>query len=277
MARLPRLFARRQQAAVSGASADAERDDQDLFLPSGAACPPALAALLPDDPLDEAMPTGAYLAPAVDADPMPPIGTERRAANRLIGGEEDDLVPVIPDTAVEFNAPASEFDEDAAMEAAVDALMAACSMMVERVKLLRRLQDGTQIVAGLIALVTDLDQRYAQDWGVIRRNGLNVVLNEVRAAIPEGDLFILESLEDGQGGLTAEAFLRDLRTIAESDRPRMVSHYASFLVFVLQCVLRQYLLPLQREPARLRDMSRRLEYLIDGVRDSVLARINGIP
>lgn len=202
---------------------------------------------------------------------------DRRAGVTLIGGEEEDIVPVIPDTTIEFSASGSAFDEEAAMQAAIDALMAACGLMVARVKAIRSLHDGTQIVAALIDLAGELDARYAEDWGVVRRNGLELVLNEVRDTIPEGDQFILESLEDGQGGLTAEHFLRDLRTIAVADRPRMVANYADFLVFVLQCVLRQYLSVLQDDPARLHDVTARLDYLIDGIRDTVLARINGIP
>src|SRR5579871_2683946 len=98
---------------------------------------PRLPRLFSRRPQDVA----ARAAPDLDAEPAPAAGAERRPASRLIGGEEDDIVPVIPDTDVEFSAPASDFDEEAAMEAAVDALWAACAMMVERVKTLRTLQD----------------------------------------------------------------------------------------------------------------------------------------
>ncbi|HWE60617.1 MAG TPA: hypothetical protein VHB98_02805, partial [Chloroflexota bacterium] len=186
-------------------------------------------------------------------------------------------VPIIPDTVADLPAASAEIDDETAAQGAVDALMAACKVMVARVKALRTLKDGTQIVSGLIDLIRDLDERYAHDWGVVRRNGLAPVLDEVRDRIPEGDRFILESLEDERGGLTAEVFLRDLRTIAAPDRPRMVSNYAGFLLFVLQCILRQYLVPLQHDPARLRDVSQRLEYLVEGVRETLLARISGLP
>jgi hypothetical protein len=213
---------------------------------------------------------GPSIVPAPDADRRP------SESKTLIGGKEADLVPVIPDTEVEVPDEA-DLDEESVATATVEALQGACRVMVDRVNALRRMQDGTQIVAGLIALVGELDVRYASDWGIVRRNGLEEVLIEVRESVVEGDRFILESLENGRGGLTAEVFLRDLRTIAPADRPRMVAAYAMFLIFVLKCVLRQYLRPLEHDQSRLREVNRRLEYLVDGIRDSLLARINGIP
>ena len=220
------------------------------------------------------------------ADDDPPLGVAAAMAEErhpptahrtLIGGEEADLVAVIPNTEMDALEQHDHLDEEGIDVATVEALMAACRMMVTRVNVIRRVQDGTQIISGLISLVADLDAQYASDWGVLRRNGLEDVLTEVRHAIAEGDRFILESLENRRGGLTAEVFLRDLRTIAPADRPRMITNYAMFLIFVIKCVLRQYLRPLEHDPARLRDVTRRLDYLVDGVRDTLLARVNGLP
>jgi hypothetical protein len=213
----------------------------------------------------------------MDDPPIAPDLDRRPAESKtLIGGKEADLVPVIPDTEVDLP-DETDLDEESVAAATVEALQGACRVMVDRVNALRRMQDGTQIVAGLIALVGELDVRYARDWGIVRRNGLEEVLIDVRESVVEGDRFILESLENGRGGLTADRFLRDLRTIAPADRPRMVAAYAMFLIFVLKCVLRQYLRPLEQDQDRMRDVGRRLEYLIDGIRDSLLARINGMP
>jgi len=263
---------------------DADRPDDDPSelptLPSAGDAPPYAhdgfsAPLSADLSLAEYRLAGdqpASVATAVAEERYPP------ASHRtLIGGEEADLVAVIPNTEMDMLEQHDHLDEEGIDVATVDALMAACRMMVTRVNVIRRAQDGTQIISGLISLVTDLDAQYASDWGILRRNGLEDVLTEVRHAIAEGDRFILESLETRRGGLTAEVFLRDLRTIAPADRPRMITNYAMFLIFVTKCVLRQYLRPLEHDPARLRDVTRRLDYLVDGVRDTLLARVNGIP
>lgn len=224
----------------------------------------------------EEMPSGGAIDPAAvgGSASAPPASAERRPS--FIGGDESDIVPVIPNTVVEFQDASTDFDDEDASSATVDALMAACSVMVDRVNTIRKAQDGTQIVSGLITLISDLDSRYASDWGVVHRNGLEHVLIEVRQSIPEADSFILESLENGRGGLSANTFLQDLRTIAPADRSRMITHYAIFLVHLVKCVLRQYLSALQGNPTRQRDVSRRLDYLVDGVRDALLMRINGI-
>lgn len=313
MARFSRLFARKQAQTASDEQSDDALwpsvqsgppsldpgEDAPATLGDGMRRDPPDVALVPATPPDSTaewspandgveilQPVPAPAAPARIEQDAPdaiaaalavPAAPERRASALLIGGDEEDIVPVIPDTTVEFQAAGSEFDEEATMQAAIDALMSACTLTVSHVKALRALQDGTQVVAGLIALAGDLDARYAADWGVVRRNGLEPVLDQVRDSLPEADQFILESLEDGQGGLTAENFLRDLRTIAAADRPRMVANYVGFLCFLLHCILRQYLSPLQQDPARLRDVTARLDYLIDGIRDTLLARVRGVP
>ena len=297
MARFSKLFGRKHAGELADPPVDGSGEPDEGGFPSGGAdssdgdppepFPLASAA--------EAPYAGAYAAPLseklslaeyrlVDDDPIPPItsvgGGDRHptASDRtLIGGEEADLVAVIPNTEMDALDQHDHLDEEGIDVATVDALMAACTLMVTRVNVIRRAQDGTQIISGLISLVGDLDTQYARDWGVLRRNGLEDVLTEVRHAIAEGDRFILESLENGRGGLTAEVFLRDLRTIAPADRPRMITNYAMFLIFVTKCVLRQYLRPLEHDPARLRDVTRRLDHLVDGVRDTLLARVNGIP
>jgi hypothetical protein len=190
----------------------------------------------------------------------------------LIGGREADIVPLIPDTRVEVES--QELDDEAVASATVEALRGACDLMVMRVNKIQTLQDGGQIITALIALVLELDARYADDWGIVRRNGVREVLDQIYDAIAEGDRFILESLENGRGGLTSEEFVRDLRTVAESDRPRIVTEYSNFLVFVIRGVLRQYLRPLDNDQMRLRDVSRRLDFLIDGVREVLSTRIN---
>ena len=299
MARFSKLFGRKHAGELSDpptdgsgepgeggySSGSADSSDSDLPEPfplaSAAAAPYAGAY---SAPLSEKLSLAEYRL--VDDHPTPPlviasVGSGDRyptAPDRtLIGGEEADLVAVIPNTEMDALEQHDHLDEEGIDVATVDALMAACTLMVTRVNVIRRAQDGTQIISGLISLVSDLDTQYASDWGVLRRNGLEDVLTEVRHAIAEGDRFILESLENGRGGLTAEVFLRDLRTIAPSDRPRMITNYAMFLVFVTKCVLRQYLRPLEHDPARLRDVTRRLDYLVDGVRDTLLGRVNGIP
>lgn len=295
MARFSKLFGRKHAGELADPPADGSGEPDEGGYPSGGADssddPPELFPLAS---AAEAPYAGAYSAPLseklslaeyrlVDDDPTPPLiissGDRYSTApdRTLIGGEEADLVAVIPNTEMDALDQHDHLDEEGIDMATVDALMAACTLMVTRVNVLRRAQDGTQIISGLIALVSDLDTQYARDWGVLRRNGLEDVLTEVRHAIAEGDRFILESLENGRGGLTAEVFLRDLRTIAPADRPRMITNYAMFLIFVTKCVLRQYLRPLEHDPARLRDVTRRLDYLVDGVRDTLLARVNGIP
>jgi hypothetical protein len=173
---------------------------------------------------------------------------------------------------VELESP--ELDDETVAVATVEALKGACDLMVGHVKPICAMHDGGQIIAALVALVGELDARYAEDWGVVRRDGLEEVLAQVRGTVAEGDRFILESLENGHGGLTADAFVRDIRTVAQGDRPRMVASYAIFLVGVSRCVLRQYLKPLESDQARLRDISLRLDYLIDGVREVLITRIN---
>jgi len=191
-----------------------------------------------------------------------PSGT-RPASKTLIGGEEADLVPLIPDTKPEIESV--ELDDEAVAAAAVVALHAACELMVRRVNQMRTLRAGAQIVSAMVALVGELDARYAGDWGIVRRNGLAEVLTAIHAEAAEGDRFVLESLESGRGGLTAEAFVRDLKLLAESDRPRIVAEYVAVLTFVFRCVLRQYLRPLDRDPETQHEVAERLDYLIDGV------------
>jgi hypothetical protein len=190
----------------------------------------------------------------------------------LIGGKEKDIVPLIPDTRPDVES--YEVDDETVTEAAVEALRAACDLMVSHVNRIRTTQDGSQVIVGMIVLIGELDARYADDWGIVRRNGMEELLNQVRGTITEGDRFILESLENGRGGLTADAFVRDLRTVGESDRRRMVAQYAIFLIVIMRCVLRQYLLPLESNQMQLRDLSHRLDYLIDGVREALVSHIS---
>lgn len=259
-----------------------EEDDNQSTLPQGglpAAAPTARAgSFAPGEIALEAQEYAASSpAPVVDIDDTDEddLAGEsgapgHRATSPLIGGVEEDLVPVIPDSDLESTVQDAEPDDESVANAAVDALMSASKLMVGRVNAIRRLPEGGQIVAGLIALVGELDAQYAQDNGIVRRNGLEEVLVDVRETSVEGDRFILESLENGRGGLTAEVFLRDLRTIAPGDRSRMIANYVTFLAFVITCVLRQYLRPLAQDPAQLRDVTRRLDYLMDGVRDALL-------
>ncbi len=200
---------------------------------------------------------------------VPPAGTE---PHTLIGGKEDDLVPVIPDTEAD-EAATAEMDESGIAEAAVAALKGACDFLVVRVKKLSVQQDGTRVVAGLIALVGELDARYAADMGIRRRNGVEELLIDVRGRMAEGDRFILESLENGRGGLTADPFLRDLKTIAPSDRPRMLGHYVVFLTFMIKCVLHQYLRSLEEDQTRTYEISYHLDYLVEGVRDMLMSKV----
>ena len=190
----------------------------------------------------------------------------------LIGGEEADLVPLIPNTKPE--AESAELDDETSTAAAVDALRGACHLLVDRVHRMSAMNDGARFISAMIVVVSELDAKYATDWGIVRRNGLEEVLADVRAAVSEGDRFILESLENGNGGFTAEAFVRDLKTVAVKDRPRILAEYTIFLVFVYHCVLRQYLRPLEHDSARLQEMMGRLEYLIDGVREILIQHVN---
>jgi hypothetical protein len=203
---------------------------------------------------------------------VPPAGTE---APTLIGGKEDDLVPLIPDTEADAadEAVAAEIDESGIAEAAVASLKDACDFLVGRVKKLST-QDSTRMVAGLIALVGELDTRYAADMGIRRRNGVEDLLVDVRGRMAEGDRFILESLENGRGGLTADPFLRDLKTIAPSDRPRMLGHYVVFLTFMIKRVLHQYLRSLEEDQTRTYEISYRLDYLVEGVRDMLMKKVS---
>jgi hypothetical protein len=199
---------------------------------------------------------------------VPPVGVEART---LIGGKEDDLVPVIPDTEA-GEAATAEIDESGIAEAAVASLKGACDFLVVRVKKLSG-QDSTRVVAGLIALVGELDARYALDMGIRRRNGVEELLIDVRGKMAEGDRFILESLENGRGGLTADPFLRDLKTIAPSDRPRMLGHYVVFLTFMIKRVLHQYLRSLEEDHTRAYEISYHLDYLVEGVRDMLMSKV----
>ncbi len=196
-------------------------------------------------------------------------------AHTLIGGKEDDLVPLIPDTEADEadEAATDEIDESGIAEAAVTSLKGACDFLVVRVKKLSAQQDGTRVVAGLIALVGELDARYALDMGIRRRNGVEELLIDVRGRMAEGDRFVLESLENGRGGLTADAFLRDLKTIAPSDHPRMLGHYVVILTFMIKHVLHQYLRSLEEDQTRTYEISYHLDYLVEGVRDMLMSKV----
>jgi hypothetical protein len=193
----------------------------------------------------------------------------------LIGGKEDDLVPLIPNTEADAAdvTGSAEPDETGIAEAAVDSLKQACDGLVAQVKKLCVQQDGARIVAGMIALVGELDARYARDMGITRRNGVEELLRDVRGTMAEGDRFVLESLENGRGGLTAEAFLHDLKTIAPGDRPRLLGHYITFLAFMIKRVLHQYLRPLEENETRTYEISYHLDYLIEGVQDILIAKV----
>jgi hypothetical protein len=190
----------------------------------------------------------------------------------LIGGKEEDLVPLIPDTEADV-AGSGELDETGTAEAAVESLKSASELLVARVNSLRTLSDPSQIVPGMIALIGELDARYTRDMGITRRNGLEDVLRDVHRLMAEGDRFVLESLENGRGGLSADAVTRDLRTIAPGDRPRMLGHYVTVLAFMIQRVLHQYLRPLEEDETRTYEISYRLDYLVEGVRDILLAKV----
>jgi hypothetical protein len=212
-------------------------------------------------------------APAQGADRLTTFAVPPAAAepHTLIGGKEDDIVPLIPDTET-GEAPVTEIDESGIAEAAVASLKGACDFLVGRVKKLST-QDGTRVVAGLIALVGELDARYALDMGIRRRNGVEELLIDVRGRMAEGDRFILESLENGRGGLTADAFLRDLKTIAPGDRPRMLGHYVVFLTFMITRVLHQYIQSLEEDQTRTYEISYHLDYQVEGVRDMLMSKV----
>ena len=278
MPRFPKLFGRK----------GTEEDDNQSAVPQQrvSAAPTAGAGVESSAPGEIALEAREFAASSFA--PMLPIdevdeadipdeseAEGNRGASPLIGGEEEGIVPVIPDSDLESSVQDAEPDDESVANATIDALMSASKLMVGRVNAIRRLPDGGQIVAGLITLVGELDAQYARDSGITRRNGLEDVLAEVRETSVEADRFILESLENGRGGLSAELFLRDLRTIAPGDRSRMIANYVTFLVFVSTCVLRQYLRPLAQDPGRLRDVTRRLDYLMDGVRDTLLTRVAG--
>ena len=221
--------------------------------------------------LDLVQPPEPREAPALET-PLPGPEPGSPIPKTLIGGKEDDLVPLIPDTEADV-AGSGELDETGTAEAAVEALKSASEFLVARVNALRALSDSARIVPGMIALVGELDARYTHDMGVTRRNGLEDVLQDIRRRVAEGDRFVLESLENGHGGLTADAVTRDLRTIAPSDRPRMLGHYVTVLAFMIQRVLHQYLRPLEEDETRTYEISYRLDYLVEGVRDILLARV----
>lgn len=219
-------------------------------------------------------------APIEAAAPEDPVAAEPEtvvapAGKTLIGGKEEDLVPLIPDTEADV-AGSGDLDETGLAEAAVESLKSASELLVARVNKLRG-QESAPIISGLITLIGELDTRYAHDMGIMRRNGLEDVLLDVRGTMAEGDRFVLESLENGRGGLTADPFLRDLRTIAPGDRPRLLGHYVTFLCFMIQRVLHQYLRPLEEDETRTYEISYRLDYLIEGVRDMLLARVTSRP
>ncbi|HXT37776.1 MAG TPA: hypothetical protein VN837_19550 [Chloroflexota bacterium] len=252
---------------------------------SDAAQPPELPPDLEKDPLPLSVsarkhldlvqppePREAMAPPATETtDPASELGSP--SPKTLIGGKEDDLVPLIPDTEADV-AGSGELDETGTAEAAVESLKSASAFLVARVNSLRALSDPAQIVPGMIALVGELDARYTRDMGVMRRNGLEDVLQDIRHRMAEGDRFVLESLENGRGGLSADAVTRDLRTIAPGDRPRMLGHYVTVLAFMIQRVLHQYLRPLEEDETHTYEISYRLDYLVEGVRDILLAKVS---
>ncbi len=256
-------FAARTTSALPTKIEEAAPDPEPVPMTRQPSPPPA-----PDE-----APVSSIYRGRVDEPVSPDEASPIAPSKTLIGGEEADIVPLIPDTKAEVES--QDLDDEAVAGATVEALRGACDLMVSRVNKVVTLHDGGQVITAMTALVAELDARYAEDWGVVRRNGVQEVLDQVYASIAEGDRFILESLENGRGGLTAEEFVRDLRTVAESDRPRIVTAYSNFLVFVIRCVLRQYLRPLDNDQMRLRDVSRRLDYLVDGVREVLSDRIHG--
>ncbi|MGH2409087.1 MAG: hypothetical protein ACRDGS_01845 [Chloroflexota bacterium] len=210
-------------------------------------------------------------APALET-PVPALEPGSPIPKTLIGGKEDDLVPLIPDTEADV-AGSGELDDTGTAEAAVESLKSASEFLVARVNSLRALSDPSQIVPGMITLVGELDARYTRDMGITRLNGLEDVLRDIRRLMAEGDRFILESLENGRGGLSADTVTRDLRTIAPGDRPRMLGHYVTVLAFTIQRVLHQYLRPLEEDETHTYEISYRLDYLVEGVREILLAKV----
>jgi hypothetical protein len=100
------------------------------------------------------------------------------------------------------------------------------------------------------------------------------LLVDVRRSVTEDDRLILESLENGRGGLTIALFERDLKTIAKADQPRILIAYATFLMFMVTRALHRYLQPLAMDGWRMREVAARLDYLLDGVRETLVARLN---
>jgi hypothetical protein len=172
---------------------------------------------------------------------------------------------------------ATTFLPDAAEEAplanAVTKLQGACRELVDRVYKIRAMKSGLQVISALVELVNDLDTRYATDNSTTQRDGMEEILVEVRRSVAEGDRFILESLENGRGGLSVASFERDLKTIARGDQPRILMAYGTFLVFMISRELQRYLQPLEADEWRRREVLARLNYLLDGVRDVLLARL----
>jgi hypothetical protein len=139
---------------------------------------------------------------------------------------------------------------------------------------MRAMKNNLQIIGALVDVVNDLDGRYATDTSATRQNGMEDLLVEVRRTVSEADRLILESLENGRGGLTIAPFERDLKTIAKADQPRILTAYASFLLFMISRELHRYLQPLAKDEWRMRDVAARLDYLLEGVRETLVARLS---
>jgi hypothetical protein len=181
--------------------------------------------------------------------------------------------PLVATTAGAATTFLPDVGEEAPLAAAVTKLQGACRELVDRIYKIRAMKNGLQIIGALVELVNDLDARYATDTSTTRQNGLEGLLVEVRRNVTEGDRLILESLENGRGGLTIAAFERDLKTIAKGDQPRILIAYASFLVFMITRELHRYLQPLAKDEWRMREVTARLDYLLDGVRETLVARL----
>jgi hypothetical protein len=164
--------------------------------------------------------------------------------------------------------------EEAPLAAAVTRLQGACRELVDRTYKIRAMKNGLQIIGALIEVVNDLDARYATDTNTTRQNGMEGLLVDVRRSVTEDDRLILESLENGRGGLTIALFERDLKTIAKADQPRILIAYATFLMFMVTRALHRYLQPLAMDGWRMREVAARLDYLLDGVRETLVARLN---
>lgn len=167
--------------------------------------------------------------------------------------------------------------EEAPLAAAVTKLQGACRELVDRIYKIRAMKSNNlQIIGALVELVNDLDARYATDSGTTRQNGMEELLIEVRRTVTEGDRFILESLENGRGGVTITPFERDLKTIAKADQPRIVMAYATFLLFMITQELYRYLQPLAKDEWRMREVKAHLDYLLDGVRQTLVAHLSNL-